>query len=31
MVIVTTLIAPPWLKLALARQDGDGAKTVNPP
>jgi Kef-type K+ transport system membrane component KefB len=31
MVIVTTLIAPPWLKLALARQDGDGTKTVNPP
>jgi Kef-type K+ transport system membrane component KefB len=31
MVIVTTLIAPPWLKLALARQEGDGTKTVNPP
>ena len=31
MVIVTTLIAPPWLKLALARQDGERAKTVNPP
>jgi Kef-type K+ transport system membrane component KefB len=32
MVIVTTLIAPPWLKVALSRQDGgDGAASVNPP
>ena len=31
MVIVTTLIAPPWLKLALARQDGKRVGTVNPP
>ena len=31
MVIVTTLIAPPWLKLALARQDGERAGPVNPP
>jgi len=31
MVIVTTLVAPPWLKLALARQDGKRVETVNPP
>jgi len=31
MVIVTTLVAPPWLKLALARQEGKGVETVNPP
>jgi Kef-type K+ transport system membrane component KefB len=31
MVIVTTLIAPPWLKLALAREDGERAAPVNPP
>jgi Kef-type K+ transport system membrane component KefB len=31
MVIVTTLIAPPWLKLALARQDGERTTQVNPP
>ena len=31
MVIVTTLIAPPWLKLALSRQDGERAGPVNPP
>jgi Kef-type K+ transport system membrane component KefB len=31
MVIVTTLIAPPWLKLALARQDGERTRRVNPP
>jgi Kef-type K+ transport system membrane component KefB len=31
MVIVTTLIAPPWLKVALARQGGKRAAPVNPP
>jgi Kef-type K+ transport system membrane component KefB len=31
MVIVTTLIAPPWLKLALARQDGEQSRSINPP
>lgn len=31
MVIVTTLIAPPWLKLALARQDGERTAPLNPP
>jgi Kef-type K+ transport system membrane component KefB len=31
MVIVTTVIAPPWLKVALARQGGKRAAPVNPP
>ena len=31
MVIVTTLVAPPWLKFALARQSGTRAETINPP
>ncbi len=31
MVIVTTLIAPPWLKLALARRDGERPAAINPP
>jgi Kef-type K+ transport system membrane component KefB len=31
MVIVTTLIAPPWPKLALARRDGERPAAINPP
>ena len=31
MVIVTTLIAPPWLKFSLARQNEKKAEPVNPP
>jgi Kef-type K+ transport system membrane component KefB len=31
MVIVTTVIAPPWLKLALSRQEIRQDRTVNPP
>jgi len=31
MVIVTTVIAPPWLKLSLSRQRTRKDGTVNPP